>query len=95
MQIIGVDLHTRQQSVSMVDTETGEVTEKTLLHEGEAVREFYAAVPRAEMVSPASGALSAGTKLATEGSPPPLRRPVTVLRVGVEESGTVSGSQDY
>jgi hypothetical protein len=28
----------------MVDTETGEFTEKTLPHEGKAVREFYAAL---------------------------------------------------
>ncbi|HWF38441.1 MAG TPA: IS110 family transposase [Candidatus Acidoferrales bacterium] len=42
MQIIGVDLHARQQSVSMVETESGELIEKTLLHEGNQVREFYA-----------------------------------------------------
>jgi transposase len=29
----------------MLDTETGEVVEKTLQHEGEKVREFYAALP--------------------------------------------------
>jgi len=40
MRIIGVDLHTRQQTIAMLDTETGEVTEKTLKHEGETVREF-------------------------------------------------------
>jgi hypothetical protein len=40
MRIIGVDLHTRQQTIAMLDTETGEVTEKTLQHEGEIVRKF-------------------------------------------------------
>jgi len=40
MRIIGCDLHARQQTLSMLDTESGEVTEKTLAHEGEAVREF-------------------------------------------------------
>ncbi len=30
MQIIGVDLHTRQQTVAMLFVETGEVVEKTL-----------------------------------------------------------------
>ena len=45
MRIIGCDLHARQQTLSMVDTETGEITEKTLWHEGEAVREYYAALP--------------------------------------------------
>jgi transposase len=34
----------------MVDTETGEVTEKTLEHEGPAVREFYAALPKPVLV---------------------------------------------
>src|SRR3984957_16587266 len=41
MQIIGVDLHTRQQTVAMLNVETGEIVEKTLQHEGESVREFY------------------------------------------------------
>src|SRR6201986_2465228 len=41
MQIIGVDLHTRQQTVAMLNVETGEIVEKTLQHEGDAVREFY------------------------------------------------------
>src|ERR1700756_5093554 len=45
MRIIGVDLHTRQQSVAMLDTDTGEVLEKTLEHEGDEVREFYSALP--------------------------------------------------
>ena len=44
MQIIGVDLHTRQQRIAMLDTETGELVEKTLQHEGEEVREFYSAL---------------------------------------------------
>jgi hypothetical protein len=41
MQIIGVDLHTRQQTVAMLNVETGEVIEKTLRHEGDSVPEFY------------------------------------------------------
>ena len=41
MRIIGCDLHARQQTVAMLDTITGEVVEKTLLHEGSNVREFY------------------------------------------------------
>jgi len=50
MQILSVDLHARQQSVSMVDTETREVIEKTLAHEGNTVREFYTALPRPALV---------------------------------------------
>jgi transposase len=42
MKIVGCDLHGRQQSIAMLDTETGEFTEKTIRHEGNAVREFCA-----------------------------------------------------
>ncbi len=45
MRIIGVDLHARQQTMAMLDSETGEVVEKTLEHEAEKVREFYSALP--------------------------------------------------
>jgi hypothetical protein len=41
MQIIGVDLHTRQQTGAMLNVETGEIVEKTLRHEGDSVRELY------------------------------------------------------
>lgn len=42
MKIVGCDLHARQQTIAMVDSETGEFTEKTISHEENAVREFYA-----------------------------------------------------
>lgn len=45
MRIIGVDLHARQQTIAMFDTETKELVEKTLEHEGDKVREFYSALP--------------------------------------------------
>src|ERR1700745_921005 len=41
MKIVGCDLHERQQSIAMVDTETGGFNAKRLLHEGNAVRDFY------------------------------------------------------
>ena len=44
MKIVGCDLYARQQTIAMLDTETGEFTEKTLVHEGSIVREFYAAL---------------------------------------------------
>jgi transposase len=44
MKIVGCDLHARQPTIAMVDTETGEFTAKTLCHEGNAVRAFYAAL---------------------------------------------------
>ncbi len=45
MRIIGCDLHARQQTIAMLDTDTGELVEKALEHDGEKVREFYAALP--------------------------------------------------
>src|SRR5438552_2676838 len=44
MKILGCDLHAKQQTIAMVDRKTGEFTEKTLSHEGNEVREFYAAL---------------------------------------------------
>jgi hypothetical protein len=50
MRIIGCDLHARQQSVAMLDTETGEVVNRTLMHEGSEMREFYSQLPRPVLV---------------------------------------------
>jgi hypothetical protein len=44
MTIVGCDLHARQQTIAMVNVETGELMEKTLPHEGSALRAFYAAL---------------------------------------------------
>ena len=44
MRIIGCDLHARQQTIAMLDTDTGELEDKTLEHQGETVREFYSAL---------------------------------------------------
>jgi transposase len=49
-QLIGCDLHARQQTLAMLDTETGEVVNLTLMHEGNAVREFYSQLPRPVLV---------------------------------------------
>ena len=40
MRLIGCDLHASQQSIAMLDRDTGVVVETTLMHEGGAVREF-------------------------------------------------------
>ena len=45
MRIIGCDLHAEQQTIAMLDRETGEVVERTLPHEGTTVRDFYAGLP--------------------------------------------------
>src|SRR3977135_1733091 len=58
MKILGCDLHAKQQTIAMVDTETGEFTEKTLSHEGNELREFYAALEGPVVVgSEATGAM--------------------------------------
>jgi transposase len=58
MKIVGCDLHVRQQSVAMVATETGEFSEKTLSHEGNAVRAFYAGLEGSVVVGiEATGAM--------------------------------------
>src|SRR5258708_3128299 len=45
MRLIGCDLHASQQSIAMLDRDTGVVVETTLVHEGGAVREFVGAIP--------------------------------------------------
>jgi transposase len=67
MQIIGVDLHARQQTITMLDTETGELVEKTLEHEGEKVREFYVSLPGPVLVGiEATGSMQWFLKLMEE-----------------------------
>jgi hypothetical protein len=50
MRIIGCDLHARQQTLAMLDTETGEVVNVTLMHDGNEVREVHARLPRPVLV---------------------------------------------
>src|SRR5215468_4320765 len=50
MRIIGCDLHARQQTLAMLDTITGEVVNRTLMHESSEVREFYSRLPRPALV---------------------------------------------
>ena len=46
MRIIGCDLHARQQTVAMLDTDSGELVEKTLQHDDEELRKFYSGLSR-------------------------------------------------
>jgi transposase len=75
MKIVGCDLHARQQTIAMVDTETGEFREKTLNHEGNAVREFYAALEGPVVVGiEATGAMQWFLELLEElGHPAKIR----------------------
>jgi transposase len=46
MILVGCDLHSRKQQVAVLDTQTGEVLEQELIHEGNAVEEFYRGLPQ-------------------------------------------------
>jgi len=46
MRIIGCDLHSRQQTLAMLNIETGELEQCVLRHEGDQVRDFYGALAR-------------------------------------------------
>ena len=50
MRIIGCDLHARQQTLAMLDVETGEIEERRIEHDGDQVRAFYAGLPRPVLV---------------------------------------------
>lgn len=50
MLIIGCDLHTRNQQVAMLDTESGDFVERQLEHEKGEARAFYASLPRGARV---------------------------------------------
>jgi len=45
MMMIGCDFHTRFQQIAMLDTRTGEITERRLAHETGEAKAFYAALP--------------------------------------------------
>src|SRR5215471_938828 len=45
MLMIGCDYHTRFQKIAMVDTSTGEITERRLEHANGEARKFYASLP--------------------------------------------------
>jgi transposase len=45
MTLVGCDLHSRKQQVAVLDTTTGELLEQELAHEGDAVEQFYRALP--------------------------------------------------
>lgn len=85
MRIIGCDLHASQQTIAMLDDETGDVVERTLKHEGAIVREFYGALPRPVVVGiEATGSMGWFLRLMEElgitchvGHPATIRRAET------------------
>ncbi len=46
MQIIGCDLHARQQTLAILDTNSGALEERVIEHAGDNVRDFYRALER-------------------------------------------------
>jgi len=81
MKIIGCDLHAAQQTIAMLDRETGEIVEKTLKHEADTVREFYAALPGPVVVGlEATGAMGCATRHRSNGA----KRHCDANRNGVE-----------
>ena len=44
MTLVGCDLHSRKQQVAVLDTTTDEVVEQELVHDGDAVEQFYRAL---------------------------------------------------
>ena len=59
MRIVGCDLHARQQTIAMLDSDTGELEEKTLEHQGDTAREFYSALRGPILVGDRSDRLNA------------------------------------
>jgi len=58
MKILGCDLHARQQSIALLDTETGELLERTLEHGIDQPRGFYTSLSGPVVVGiEASGAM--------------------------------------
>lgn len=50
MLIIGCDLHTRDQVIAMLDTETGELVQRRLEHENGEARRFYENLPEQALI---------------------------------------------
>lgn len=76
MRIIGCDLHARQQTLAMLDTGTGEVVTRTLMHAGNEVREFYSHLPRPVLVG-----IAPPGNVKAQFTPEPWTISRTVLRV--------------
>ena len=58
MKIVGCDLHARQQSIALLDTESGELVERSFEHGAEQPREFYSSLSGPVVVGiEASGAM--------------------------------------
>ena len=68
MRIIGCDLHTRQPTLAMLDTETGEIVKRTLKHGAGSKCSHKYFVPFASILS--------GTYFAEAARDPAMRAPI-------------------
>lgn len=50
MQIVGCDLHTRQQTVAFLDPRSGKLMRRVLYYDGDTLRDFYNNLPRPALV---------------------------------------------
>jgi len=60
MNIIGCDFHARFQLIAMLDTETGEYTQRRLEHASAEAQAFYATLPGPALVGIESSGYAAG-----------------------------------
>jgi hypothetical protein len=82
MKIVGCDLHARQQSIAMLDTETGELTEKITRSEGNAVRDCYAALEDAVVIGiETTGSMQCERAFGWKAANHPLERNYALSRV--------------
>ena len=82
MRIIGCDLHAAQQTIAMLDCDSGERIERTLKHEGSVVRDFYASLAPPVVVGiEATGSMGWFRRLMEElGIACPVGHPAKIAR---------------
>jgi hypothetical protein len=64
-----LDLHGAKQTIAMLDRDPGEIVEKTLTHDGEAVREFNASIPAPALSCASSRHIRRQGSLTTDSDP--------------------------
>jgi hypothetical protein len=93
MRIIGCDLHAIQQTIAILDCESGDVVERTLKHDGDTIREFYAALPAPVVVGiEATGSMGWFVRLMAElGITCHVGHPATIRRVETGGKSMIAG----
>ena len=60
MTLVGCDLHSRNQQVAVLDTDTGEMQERRLAHDDQVVEQFYGSLPRPSPLGSRAPAMRSG-----------------------------------